>query len=117
MKRKDDWFNEPVDTVLIPDYLDTVKSPMDYGTIMTKLKSGAYMAAPPFAADVHLVLSNAVAYSPEPDNECHIAAKKHLIAFEEGYFKEGLATDGGAALAAAKAGAKRNSTSRKRARD
>ena len=75
------------------------------------------MAAPPFAADVHLVLSNAVAYSPEPDNECHIAAKKHLIAFEEGYFKEGLATDGGAALAAAKAGAKRNSTSRKRARD
>ncbi|EED91880.1 GCN5 bromodomain-containing protein, partial [Thalassiosira pseudonana CCMP1335] len=33
-----------VDTDGLPDYLDIIKSPMDYGTITTKLESGLYQA-------------------------------------------------------------------------
>ena len=71
MKRKDaDWFEKPVpqDT---EGYFEMISNPMDYGTIKTKLEAGGYPDADAFAADVRLVASNAVTYSPEPDNECH----------------------------------------------
>ena len=78
---------------------------MDYSTVLRKLNDGTYDAtgdaAAAFAADVRLIVSNAVAYSPAVDNECHVAAKANLVAFEGLFVKEGLATDGGAAAAAA----------------
>ena len=63
------------------------------------------------------VVSNAVTYSPETDNDCHKAAKANLSAFETAFLKEGLATDGGAAAEAAKEGIKRASVTRKRGRE
>ena len=101
----------------VPDYAEVIERPMDYSTILTKLNSGAYGEdAAAFAADMRLVVSNAVLYSPEPDNNCNLAAKANLVDFETRYLKEGLATDKGAAAAAAKEGAKKQTT-RKRARD
>eukprot|EP00966_Prymnesium_polylepis_P239449 5537588-Prymnesium_polylepis.1 len=59
-----------------------------------------------FAADVRLVASNAMTYSPDPNNDCNEAARAHLAAFERLYVKQGLATDGGAAASAAEEAAK-----------
>ena len=104
-RRDAKWFLDavPLDT---PGYFDIVKSPIDYGAIGTKLADGVYEATADasgaFADDVRLMVSNAIAYSPGVDNLCHIAAKANLSAFEALYLKEGLATDGGAAAAAAK---------------
>jgi chemotaxis protein histidine kinase CheA len=103
VKRKDaSWFREPVpaDT---EGYSLVVSTPMDYGTIRSKLEAGAYADAAAFAADVRLVASNAIAYSPGADDDCHIAARANLVAFEKGFVKAHLATDGGAAAAAAEA--------------
>ena len=50
---------------------------------------------------MRLVASNAVAYSPELDNECNQAARANLAAFETAFLKQGLATDGGEAAKAA----------------
>ena len=58
-------------------------------------------AAIAFAADVRLVTDNAVAYSPDPDNECHRAARLVQNEFERQFVAARLATDGGAAAAAA----------------
>ena len=55
---------------------------------------------------MRLVASNAVTYSPEPDNPCHKAARAHLNEFEKQFLKQGLATDDGAAAAAAAEAAK-----------
>ena len=99
-------------------YFEVIKSPIDYSTIQSKLEGGAYGDDPAaaFAADVRLLVSNAVTYSPETDNDCHKAAKANLSAFETA-FLEGLATDGGAAAEAAKEGIKRASVTRKRGRE
>ena len=55
---------------------------------------------------MRLVASNAVAYSPELDNECNQAARANLAAFEALWLAAGFATDGGVAAAAAAAAAK-----------
>jgi len=106
MKLKDAWwFEEPVpaDT---EGYFETISTPMDYGTIDGKLKGGQYEGELAFAADVRLVASNAMTYSPDPNNDCNEAARAHLAAFERLYVKQGLATDGGAAASAAEEAAK-----------
>ena len=46
-----------------------------------------------------------IADSPETDDACNMAARKHLAAFETMFFKAHLATDDGAAAAAAEAAA------------
>ncbi len=93
---------------------------MDFSTVKGKLESGAYDSAgdlaAAFAADVRLIVSNAVAYSPKPDNECHVAAKANLVAFEAAFAKEGLATDDGAAASAAVEAATATRATRKRGR-
>ena len=106
LKRKDaSWFAEPVpkDT---EDYFTTISSPMDYGSIQSKLEAAGYPDADAFASDVRLVTSNAVTYSPEADNSCHKAARAHLSEFEKQFLKQGLATDDGAAAAEAAKAAK-----------
>ena len=106
LKRKDaSWFAEPVpkDT---EDYFTTISSPMDYGSIQSKLEAAGYPDADAFASDVRLVTSNAVTYSPEADNPCNKAARAHLNEFEKQFLKQGLATDDGAAAAEAAEAAK-----------
>lgn len=53
-------FNVPVDAkgLGIPDYLDVVKSPMDYGTIRTKLEKGEYAEVAEMLKDVRQVSEN-----------------------------------------------------------
>ena len=104
VKRKDArWFREPVPTDRYRGYSLVVSSPMDYGTIQSKLEGGAYADAAAFAADVRLVAANAIAYSPKADDECNLAARHNLAAFETAFVKAHLATDGGAAATAATA--------------
>ena len=57
-------FAEPVDLALYPDYATIVSSPIDLGTISSKLDTGAYEDAAGFVADVRRVWTNAMAYNP-----------------------------------------------------
>ena len=97
MRRKDaSWFLEPV-PAHTRGYALVVSSPMDYGTIEAKLTAGRYADAAAFAADVRLVAANALAYSPDVDDICHMAARANLAAFEKAFDRAGLAIDSSAA--------------------
>ncbi|XP_050367445.1 transcription factor GTE12-like [Argentina anserina] len=84
ISHKDSWaFRKPVDPVelQIPDYLDVISSPMDLGTIKTKLDRNMYFGAGEFASDVRLTFSNAMLYNP-PGNPFHQMAKDLNTKFE-----------------------------------
>lgn len=76
-------FREPVDPIKlgIPDYFSIIQNPMDLGTIMKKLKSGAYCSPWGFASDVRLTFVNATAYNP-PGNHVHVVANSMSKLFE-----------------------------------
>jgi hypothetical protein len=99
------WFEKPVpaDT---EGYFELIKQPMDHSTIDANLEAGSYADEAVFAADVRLVYANAISYSPDDENDCNKAARANLAAFERAFVKAGLATDGGAAAAAAEDAAK-----------
>jgi bromodomain-containing factor 1 len=58
-------FREPVDVVAlkIPHYLDTIKKPMDLGTIDRKLKSSSYQKLSEFFADFNLIVDNTIDFN------------------------------------------------------
>ena len=60
------WFRKPVDPVAdkVPNYHLFVKTPMDLGTIRTKLTNNQYASVLEFRDDVELVWSNCFAYNP-----------------------------------------------------
>jgi hypothetical protein len=60
-------FHEPVDFVKlnIPDYLDIIRQPMDFGTIKSKLSSNQYLRLQDFLHDVQLVFDNCILYNGE----------------------------------------------------
>ena len=72
-------FNEPVDPVALglDDYLDKVSSPMDFGTIMSRLQEGEkagwkkchYLKTENVLRDVKLVFDNCFAYNDGPGDE------------------------------------------------
>lgn len=68
---KSELFQAPVDIVAcnVPDYFNYVKTPMDFGTIKTKLKDHRYNNIREFMADVELVFSNCLAYNGA-ESEC-----------------------------------------------
>ncbi|KAL5864437.1 hypothetical protein ACOSQ3_001951 [Xanthoceras sorbifolium] len=76
-------FNTPVDVVKlnIPDYFTVIKHPMDLGTIMRKVTSGAYSSPLEFLADVRLTFSNAMTYNP-PGNDVYVMADSLRKFFE-----------------------------------
>ncbi|KAH7577233.1 hypothetical protein JRO89_XS01G0225400 [Xanthoceras sorbifolium] len=76
-------FNTPVDVVKlnIPDYFTVIKHPMDLGTIMRKVTSGAYSSPLEFLADVTLTFSNAMTYNP-PGNDVYVMADSLRKFFE-----------------------------------
>lgn len=75
------WFKHPVDYVALnlPDYPKKIKTPMDLGTVNTRLVTGVYRDIDAFAADVRLVWSNAMAYNVV-NTDVHRAAM-HLKKF------------------------------------
>ncbi|CAO3629056.1 unnamed protein product [Cunninghamella echinulata] len=62
-------FLQPVDVVAfnIPDYLDIVKQPMDFGTISTKLQNNEYETVDAFLDDIRLVFHNCFLYNHAQD--------------------------------------------------
>jgi len=65
-------FLKPVDPVAlnIPDYFNVIKHPMDFSTILKKLKKGEYPTMSEFVDDVDLVFKNCTTYNP-PNNPVH----------------------------------------------
>ncbi|XP_020528436.1 transcription factor GTE12 [Amborella trichopoda] len=98
MLHPDAWvFNQPVDPVklIIPDYFEVVKKPMDLGTVRSKLERKLYLSTQDFAADVRLTFSNAMLYNPH-NNDVHLMAKdlntlfnKRWRSLEEKWKKDG----------------------------
>lgn len=60
-------FLSPVDTVAlnIPNYNEVIKTPMDLGTIQTKLANNQYENGDDFEKDVRLVFQNCYSFNPE----------------------------------------------------
>lgn len=75
-------FLGPVDLNAYPDYLETVKQPMDFGTISDKLSHGVYATAEEFRSDVKLVFSNCYAFNPTWAS-VYDSAQKLEAAFDE----------------------------------
>jgi len=64
MKMKDAKpFNSPVSTKEVPEYLKTVKTPMDFGTIMDKIQDSSYSSIYEFIEDIHLVFANCIQFN------------------------------------------------------
>ena len=63
-----EWFNEPVDTRALPDYLDVIKQPMDFGTIRSKLVRRRYASFDAYCREVELVFDNAKEYNEGNQN-------------------------------------------------
>jgi E1A/CREB-binding protein len=63
-------FNEPVDIVKynIPDYPKIIKTPMDFGTIRTKLANHEYKDHLEYCDDVRLVFNNAWTFNKKATN-------------------------------------------------
>ncbi|KAM3578379.1 hypothetical protein VKS41_009125 [Umbelopsis sp. WA50703] len=60
------WFRQPVDPIRdgAPDYFKYVKTPMDLGTVQTKLDNMQYKTLKEFENDVRLVFSNCYVFNP-----------------------------------------------------
>jgi hypothetical protein len=60
-------FFEPVDPAAlnIPDYFEIVKTPMDFGTIKSRLKEAKYRTVKDFLCDLDLVFHNCRIYNGE----------------------------------------------------
>lgn len=50
--------------VLLQDYLQIVESPMDFGTVLSRLTDGKYPSPLELCKDVRLIFSNSKAYTP-----------------------------------------------------
>ncbi|PVU93735.1 hypothetical protein BB559_003178 [Furculomyces boomerangus] len=58
-------FSQPVDVVAlnIPDYPSVVKTPMDLGTVASKLQNDEYRSVEDFGADINLIATNCFLYN------------------------------------------------------
>ena len=86
MFQQDDYFPfyYPVDPVRlnIPDYFDVIKHPISMTNIREKLLNGTYADAKDFAADVHLMFTNARTYNP-PGHAINQLAERLEAAFDQ----------------------------------
>ena len=81
MKHRSAWpFLEPVDPIEhnVPDYLDVVKTPMDFGTIAQRLKNNKYSNMTAFISAICLVFDNAILYNGDDS-----AFGKHAVKLRE----------------------------------
>ena len=64
---KADPFNAPVDPIAqgVPNYLEVIKDPMDFGTISKTLKARHYTSVEEFIEEVELVFSNCFKFNGE----------------------------------------------------
>ena len=76
-----EWFQDPVDTTEVPDYLEKVKTPMYLSLVSRKLKDDQYKGPEQPWNDVELIWKNAAAYNgPEhPVTEAAEVARDAFI--------------------------------------
>ncbi|CAI9089265.1 OLC1v1023812C1 [Oldenlandia corymbosa var. corymbosa] len=107
MKHKHGWvFNKPVDAVALGlhDYFDVIKSPMDLGTVKSRLSKNWYKSPKDFAEDVRLTFHNAMTYNPKGQDVYLMAEELSQIfedkwaAIETDYMREMLRKDNEAGL-------------------
>ncbi|THH15407.1 hypothetical protein EW146_g5058 [Bondarzewia mesenterica] len=77
IKKKDAYafFLRPVDASKVQGYADVIKRPMDFGTMTSKVERNKYRSLEEFAADFHLVASNAKTFNP-PGTLYHTEAER-----------------------------------------
>ncbi|KAG0491326.1 hypothetical protein HPP92_004724 [Vanilla planifolia] len=77
------WFNSPVDVegMGLHDYRQIIKTPMDLGTVRSRLNNGFYLTPLDFAGDIRLTFRNALIYNPET-HEVHKLASHLNLQFE-----------------------------------
>ncbi|XP_059653801.1 uncharacterized protein LOC132300640 [Cornus florida] len=65
LQRRDthEIFAQPVDGEEVEGYYDTIKEPMDFGTMRAKLQEGMYTTLEQFEKDVFLISSNAMLFN------------------------------------------------------
>ena len=78
------WFAQPVTEEDVPGYTEIIETPMDLGTIRSKLNDGAYTneSLEPFLEDVRLIVHNAVTFNWQPGHDVAEMAVRLLSAFE-----------------------------------
>lgn len=81
-------FYESVDAegLGLSDYYETIKQPMDLGTMRKKMENREYNTIEEFAVDMRLIVTNCYKYNP-PDHDVVGMAKKLSEAFESRYAK------------------------------
>ncbi|KAG0275910.1 Transcriptional activator spt7 [Linnemannia exigua] len=62
-----------------PDYFQVIKTPMDLGTVLKKLKSFSYQSKQQFADDLYLIYQNCMTYNSDPAS----VYRKHAIAMKK----------------------------------
>ncbi|GJU64819.1 transcription factor GTE7-like protein [Tanacetum coccineum] len=85
MKHKNGWvFNKPVDVhdLKCYDYHNVIKSPMDLGTIKSKIANNGYCSSLEFASDVRLCFNNAMEYNGK-GSDVYLMAEGLLVIFED----------------------------------
>merc|ERR1712223_2311802 len=85
MKHRHSWpFNKPVDPIKlkIPDYLEKIKTPMDFGTIKKRLDNNKYTKTEDCIKDIELVFSNCYMYNL-PEMDIYAMAKEVEQVFRE----------------------------------
>ncbi len=74
----------PVDTKTFSDYLNTVKVPMDFGTIKARIEAGHYANPHQWLEDMKLVFLNARTYNA-PGSDVNVMAttlqvtRRHIV--------------------------------------
>lgn len=70
-------FHKPVDeeSLGLPDYYETIKNPMDLGTMRKKMDKREYISADEFEKDMRLIVKNCLKYNP-PTHDVVSMAKK-----------------------------------------
>ncbi|EDR10134.1 uncharacterized protein LACBIDRAFT_248466, partial [Laccaria bicolor S238N-H82] len=56
-------FLKPVSRVDVPDYYDVISNPMDFQTMLKKVKQKAYKSKRDFRDDLELIWSNCYKYN------------------------------------------------------
>ncbi|KAF9912970.1 Transcriptional activator spt7 [Linnemannia zychae] len=62
-----------------PDYFQVIKTPMDLGTVLKKLKAFNYQSKQQFADDLYLIYQNCMTYNSDPAS----VYRKHAIAMKK----------------------------------
>ncbi|WOH05607.1 hypothetical protein DCAR_0625026 [Daucus carota subsp. sativus] len=84
MNHKHGWvFNVPVDAEALGlhDYFDIIKTPMDLGTVKSRINNNFYQSPMEFMVDVRLTFQNAMTYNPK-GQDVYVMAEQLLQLFE-----------------------------------